>query len=94
MVVSVACFIIPGYAVYAYFGNALIGLGVGVACGFMPFGWIIFMRNRRFDKFQEGLPEALDLMVNALRAGHSLIASMGWWRAKLPILSGRIQNLL
>jgi tight adherence protein B len=77
MVVSLACFIIPGYAVYAYFGKALIGLAVGIACGLMPFGWIIFMRNRRFDKFQEGLPEALDLMVNALRAGHSLIASMG-----------------
>jgi tight adherence protein B len=27
--------------------------------------------------FQQGLPEALDLMVSALRAGHSLIAAMG-----------------
>ena len=34
-------------------------------------------RSKRLDKFQEGLPEALDLMVSALRAGHSLIAAMG-----------------
>ena len=27
--------------------------------------------------FKQGLPEALDLMVSALRAGHSLIAAMG-----------------
>jgi tight adherence protein B len=27
--------------------------------------------------FQQGLPEALDMMVNAMRAGHSLISSIG-----------------
>jgi len=55
----------------------LIAFLVGLAVGFAPIGYALFKRSKRFDKFQEGLPEALDLIVNALRAGHSLIAAMG-----------------
>jgi tight adherence protein B len=43
----------------------------------MPFLWVRYKRNKRMDTFQGGLPEALDLMVNAMRAGHSLIAAIG-----------------
>jgi tight adherence protein B len=41
-----------------------------------PFGLVLFKRSQRFAKFEQGLPEALDLMVSGLRAGHSLIAAM------------------
>ena len=44
----------------------------------------MFKRSRRFGKFEEGLPEALDLMVSALRAGHSLIAAMGLVARECP----------
>jgi tight adherence protein B len=67
----------PAYLVYLRFSNILFALLVGVALGLAPFGWVLFKRSRRFNKFQEGLPEALDLMVSALRAGHSLNAAMG-----------------
>jgi len=40
-------------------------------------GFVLFKRSKRLDSFQQGLPEALDLMVSALRAGHSLVAAMG-----------------
>ena len=33
--------------------------------------------SKRFDQFEQELPEALDLMVSALRAGHSLVAALG-----------------
>jgi len=49
----------------------------GLPFSFAPIGWALYQRSKRLDKFQEGLPEALDLMVSALRAGHSLIAAMG-----------------
>jgi tight adherence protein B len=45
--------------------------------GFAPFGFVLFKRGKRFAKFEEGLPEALDLMVSALRAGHSFNAALG-----------------
>jgi tight adherence protein B len=71
------CFVIPGYVVYLRFGSILIALIVGLVFAFAPVGYALFKRSKRFNKFQEGLPEALDLIVNALRAGHSLIAAMG-----------------
>jgi tight adherence protein B len=77
LAVSCACFAIPALIVYNQFGTVAGGLAAGAVVAAAPFGWIFFMRNRRFDQFQEGLPEALDLMVSALRAGHSLIAAMG-----------------
>ena len=70
-------FVVPSYFTYAYFSMILPALGVGLAGAFIPFGVVLFKRSRRFNKFEEGLPDALDLMVSGLRAGHSLIAAMG-----------------
>lgn len=71
------CFIVGAYLVYWRLDSILIALLFGLVVGCAPVGYAVFKRSKRFDKFQEGLPEALDLMVNALRAGHSLIAAMG-----------------
>ena len=49
-----------------------------------PLAGRCFKRNKRFGKFEQGLPEALDLMVSALRAGHSLIAAMGLVARECP----------
>ena len=71
-------FFLAGVAlVYWRFGSIPLSLLVGLACSGMPFFFVIFKRRKRLDRFQEVLPEALDLMVNAIRAGHSLIAAMG-----------------
>ncbi len=77
LMMSAACFAVPSYLVDLRFHLILPALGAGVAAGMAPFGYVILMRRRRFAKFEEGLPEALDLMVSGLRAGHSLIAAMG-----------------
>jgi tight adherence protein B len=74
---SALCFVLTGYLAYWRTNSVLIGLAVGLLAGAMPYFWARYKRGKRLDKFQEGLPEALDLMVNALRAGHSLIAAMG-----------------
>jgi tight adherence protein B len=71
------CFVLIGYLAYWRTDSVLIALPVGLLAGAMPYLWARHKRGKRLDKFQEGLPEALDLMVNALRAGHSLIAAMG-----------------
>jgi len=72
-----ASFLVPAFLVNLRFGNLLISCGVGLLTGTLPFAVVFFKRGKRFGNFQEGLPEALDLMVSALRAGHSLIAAMG-----------------
>lgn len=38
----------------------------------LPFLWLWFMRRRRLKRFGAQLPEALELISRALRAGHSL----------------------
>ena len=36
----------------------------------LPLGFLTFLRNRRRKKFAEQLPDAIDVMVRSLRAGH------------------------
>jgi tight adherence protein B len=72
-----ACFVIPASVVLMRFGSTLQALGAGLVMGMAPFGFVLFKRSKRFGKFEQELPDALDLMVSGLRAGHSLIAAMG-----------------
>jgi len=76
IVLSAALLLIPPYAMYQYVPSIPISIGVGFLLGFAPFAWVMFKRARRMSAFEKGLPEALDLMVSGLRAGHSLLAAM------------------
>ena len=51
-------------------------LPAGLAFGSLPFVYIWFMRKRRLGKFGNQLPQAMDLMSQALRAGQSLPAGI------------------
>ena len=42
----------------------------------MPFGSISFKRARRIAAFNAALPDAIDMMGRAMRAGHSMVASI------------------
>lgn len=54
--------------------NVVLAPLIGVLFGTLPFFWLLFKRKRRFQKFAAQLPEALELISRALRAGHSLAA--------------------
>src|ERR1035441_6744919 len=49
---------------------------IGLIAAYAPFLFVRYRRQARFDQFDQPLPEALDLMVSALRAGHSMVASL------------------
>jgi tight adherence protein B len=76
ILMSLACLLIPTYLVYLRIHLFPLSLLVGIIMGASPFLFVLFMRKRRFDKFEQQLPEALDLMVSAMRAGHSLNSSL------------------
>jgi tight adherence protein B len=84
LLMCLAGFVAPAYLVYWRMGNIPIALVVGAGVGSMPILWVLFKRDKRFSQFEQGLPEALDLMVSALRAGHSLIAAMGLVSRECP----------
>jgi tight adherence protein B len=77
LLMSLASFIIPAYLLYLRTGVILFALLMGLLFSFAPFAYVLHKRRQRFNKFEQELPEALDLMVSALRAGHSLVASLG-----------------
>lgn len=84
VLMCLAAFAVPGYLVYMRTGNIVFGLAIGAALGFLPFGYVLKMRSRRMSKFEEGLPEALDLIVSALRVGHSLNSALGLVTRECP----------
>jgi len=84
LMLSAVCFAVPSYLVDWKTSMILPSLGVGLVTGLGPYGFVLFKRSKRFAKFEERLPEALDLMVSGLRAGHSLIAAMGLVGREVP----------
>ena len=58
-------------AVFASGAFSMVWAGAGVGI-WLPFLWLRRKRNKRLDKFQKALPDAVDLMARALRAGHSI----------------------
>lgn len=77
LLMCVACFAIPGYLVYLRTGAAIFALLAGLLLSSTPLIFVLQKRRKRFEKFEQELPEALDLMVSALRAGHSLVSALG-----------------
>lgn len=58
---------------------------LGSACGIiLPLLFLSWTRRRRLRRFAEQLPEALDLIVRGLRAGHPLNAGLGAVATELP----------
>jgi tight adherence protein B len=47
-----------------------------LAMAYVPMGVINFKRSRRIAAFAKALPDAIDMMGRALRAGHSMVASI------------------
>ncbi len=52
---------------------ALVMGGVGLL---VPFGYASFRRSRRFAKFEQLFPEAIDLLGRAVRAGHAFTTAL------------------
>ncbi len=76
LTLTVAGLFIPPYILFYLFQSYPLSLLSGAVLGAIPFGWVMFKRRRRFAAFEKVLPEALDLVVSGLRAGHSLLAAM------------------
>jgi tight adherence protein B len=84
VMMCLVAFIIPGYLVYLRTGALLFGVLIGLVFAFAPIGYVLFKRHKRLAKFEEGLPEALDLICSALRVGHSLNSALGLVTRECP----------
>jgi tight adherence protein B len=67
-----------GFALIAFlFGRNWIFGWVGLLLGFfIPYAWAAHMRTKRFAKFEEKFPEAIDTLARAVRAGHAFTTAL------------------
>ena len=68
---------VGGYLGVVFFGGPpMAGLGAGVVAGGLPLMIVRRMQRKRNSLFSEQLPDALDLIREALQAGHSLSSAL------------------
>ncbi len=58
--------LLPGWAAMA----------TGIAVAFVPYAYILKVRNKRVQKFREMFPDVLDSLARALRAGYPISAAL------------------
>jgi tight adherence protein B len=66
------------FAAIAYFAGGKLMFGwAGALLGFfIPYAFASHMRTRRFQKFEEKFPEAIDTLARAVRAGHAFTTAV------------------
>lgn len=64
---------IVGYALSKRVEVAWVALLVGFL---LPYSYASFQRNKRFEKFEELFPEAIDTLARAVRAGHAFTTAL------------------
>jgi tight adherence protein B len=57
-------------------GNLLFGWAGGIIGFFLPYAYASHMRTKRFQKFEEKFPEAIDTLARAVRAGHAFTTAL------------------
>jgi tight adherence protein B len=67
-VLGVLVILLTNYQIFAI-PAAAIGL-------FLPYGYVSFRRAKRFQKFEEIFPEAIDTLARAVRAGHAFTTAL------------------
>jgi tight adherence protein B len=77
ILVAFAAWMVAGFVVYFKIGVAPLAVLLGSPAVAAPFLFVLRKRSKRFHLFQQKLPDALDLMVSALRAGNSTMGALG-----------------
>ncbi len=78
-------------AFLGFTGSVLAGVKIyfapltGITFFFVPFVWLLWKRSSRLNKFAAQLPDAMELIARALRAGHSLGAGMHVVGEEMPL---------
>jgi tight adherence protein B len=74
MGISLAATILTAWISSYFLPSAFLAIFAGVLAGAIPYIVLLILREQRFRKCDELLPQAIDLMARGLRAGHALTA--------------------
>jgi len=70
--VSLLLFVLPVFAMLVFERGILFAVLLGIVVGMLPTFYVLRARANRLARLEGQLPDAIDLMGRALRAGHAL----------------------
>jgi tight adherence protein B len=76
LLVCLAAGIVLGLIAVAVGGAAVFGWAGFFIGALMPYSYASYRRSRRFQKFEELFPEAIDTLARAVRAGHAFTTAI------------------
>jgi tight adherence protein B len=77
LVITVGMAAVAALVAHMFTDKPFVAPAAAIVAGAAPILFLINRRKARMAKFEEGFPEALDLLSRALRAGHALQTAMG-----------------
>jgi tight adherence protein B len=66
-----------------------IGLNFGWVLGFLPILYMRWQKKRKTAKFEQQMPEAMEILARSLRAGHTLQATLELVAQEIPAPLGK-----
>jgi tight adherence protein B len=76
LMLCVLCGTLAGLAAVLYTKNPAIAWAALVIGGVLPYSFVSYRRQKRFEKFEELFPEAIDTLARAVRAGHAFTTAL------------------
>lgn len=76
LVLSLGCAAGVALVVFIIFGWWMPAALLGMVAAYLPYLYVVRSRNARLGAFEEQLPEALELLSRAVRAGHPIAAGI------------------
>jgi tight adherence protein B len=73
-----------GLLTFFFTGSLMAMFLVAMVLMVVPLLWVLNKRRRRFNSFLEQLPDALELMVRSLQAGHSFSSALQMVATEMP----------
>jgi tight adherence protein B len=77
LLISLTGWVVAAGAIYLRVGALLPAIFLAAGIIPIPLIYVFRMRAKRFAKLERQLPEALDMLVGALKVGHSLVTAIG-----------------
>ena len=85
LLLSLSSGAVVALAAYLYIGGKIIViLPVSAIAALVPWFYILFMKNRRLQKFIALFPDTLALMTRSMKAGHALVSSFKMVADEMP----------
>lgn len=76
LAVCVAAGLVAAFAAFAGTKNPGLAWAAMVIGAFLPYAFVSYKRQKRFEKIEELFPEAIDTLARAVRAGHAFTTAL------------------